>query len=169
MDEERKAHYEQPLRLDDEVVGLLKAAYEMNVQKYSGKPSRKKGSNVAEFKTIVPVLKVANMQRAVDFYTGVLGFTVCWRAANDGGGENCMMGADATNLLLSTGSHLGDQPQFTGTLYFHMAGVREFFERGKNQVEFVWPLERMEYGQTEFGIKDCDGYTLAFSEPIEEK
>jgi hypothetical protein len=49
---------------------------------------------MAEFKTIVPVLKVADLQRAVDFYTSVLGFTVCWHAANDGGGENCMLVID---------------------------------------------------------------------------
>jgi uncharacterized glyoxalase superfamily protein PhnB len=120
---------------------------------------------MAKFKTIVPVLKVADMQRAVDFYTGVLGFTACWRAANDGGGENCMLQAGAASLLLSTGSHLGDQPRFTGTLYFHMDGVEEFFERTKGKVEIVRPLETMDYGQREFGIHDPDGYTLAFAEP----
>ena len=31
---------------------------------------------MADFNTIVPVLKGADMQRAVDFYTGVLGFPV---------------------------------------------------------------------------------------------
>jgi uncharacterized glyoxalase superfamily protein PhnB len=76
--------------------------------------------------------------------------------------------AGAANLLLSTGSHLGDKPQFTGTLYFNMADVKEFFERIKNQVEIVWPLETMDYGQTEFGIRDGDGYTLAFAEAQDE-
>jgi uncharacterized glyoxalase superfamily protein PhnB len=122
---------------------------------------------VAEFTKIVPVLKVADLERAVGFYTGVLGFTVCWRAANDGGGENCMLQAGATDLLLSTGSQLGDKPQFTGTLYFHLDGVQEFFERIKDQVEIVWPLEEMDYGQREFGIRDHDGYTLAFAEARE--
>ena len=122
---------------------------------------------MTNFKKIVPVLKVSDMQKSVDFYTGVLGFTVAWRAANDGGGENCMLQAGAANLLLSTGSHLGDKPQFTGTLYFHMAGVQEFFERIKDQVQIVWPLETMNYGQKEFGIRDCDGYNLAFAEPLE--
>lgn len=97
-----------------------------------------------DFKTIVPVLKVADMQRAVDFYTGVLSFSVCWRASNDGGGENCMLAAGQINLLLSTGSHLGDQPRFTGTLYFNMLGVTEFFQRIRDRVEIVWPLEAME-------------------------
>jgi catechol 2,3-dioxygenase-like lactoylglutathione lyase family enzyme len=122
-----------------------------------------------DLKKIVPVLKVLNLQKSVDFYTGVLGFTVAWRAVNDGGRENCMLSAGDANLLLSTGSHLGDQPQFTGTLYFNMAGVGEFFDRIKNQVDIVWPLERMEYGQTEFGIRDGDRYTLAFSEALEDE
>jgi uncharacterized glyoxalase superfamily protein PhnB len=121
---------------------------------------------MAELKMVVPVLKVSDMQKALAFYTGVLDFTVAWRAANDGGGENCMLSAGAANVLLSTGSHLGDKPHFTGTLYFNMLGVQEFFERIKRQVEVVWPLEVMDYGQKEFGIRDCDGYTLAFAEPL---
>jgi catechol 2,3-dioxygenase-like lactoylglutathione lyase family enzyme len=125
--------------------------------------------NMADFKQIVPVLKVSDMQKAVDFYTGVLGFSVAWRAANDGGGENCMLQAGAAEVLLSTGSQLGDRPQFTGTLYFHMAGVQEYFEQIKSRVELVWPLETMDYGQTEFGIHDCDGYTLAFAEALESE
>ena len=122
---------------------------------------------MTDFKRVVPVLKVSDMQKSVDFYTGVLGFSVAWRAANDGGGENRMLQADATALLLSTGSHLGDKPQFSGTLYFHMAGVQEFFERVKDRAEVVWPLEAMDYGQREFGIRDGDGYTLAFAESLE--
>ena len=123
---------------------------------------------MTEFKNIVPVLKVSDIQRAVEFYTNVLGFSVAWRAGNDGGGQNAMLLAGTTNLLLSTGSHLGDEPQFTGTLYFNMRGVREFFESIKGRVEIVWPLEAMEYGQQEFGIRDLDGYMLAFAEGATE-
>jgi uncharacterized glyoxalase superfamily protein PhnB len=124
---------------------------------------------VADFKSIMPVLKVADMQRAIAFYTEVLGFGVCWQAANDGGGENCMLEAGATNLLLSTGSQLGDNPpQLTGSLYFQMLGVREFFERVKHKAQVVWPLEVMEYGQIEFGVRDPDGYVLAFAQDADE-
>jgi catechol 2,3-dioxygenase-like lactoylglutathione lyase family enzyme len=119
---------------------------------------------MAQLKSIMPALKVADIQRAVDFYTGILGFEVAWRAANDGGGENCMLESGRANVLVSTGAHLGDKPQFTGTLYFNMDGVREFFERVQGRAEIVWPLESMDYGQTEFGIRDPDGYTLAFAE-----
>jgi uncharacterized glyoxalase superfamily protein PhnB len=119
---------------------------------------------VSHFNKIVPVLRVTDLQRAVDFYTGVLGFGVCWRAPNDGGGENCMLQAGAVEVLLSTGSHLGDRPGFSGTLYFDMDGVRDFYERIKDRVDVVWPPAEMEYGQCEFGVRDRDGYTLAFAE-----
>ena len=48
-----------------------------------------------------------------------------------------------------------------------MEGVEEFFGRVKSRVEVVWPLETMDYGQREFGIRDLDGYTLAFAETLE--
>jgi uncharacterized glyoxalase superfamily protein PhnB len=118
---------------------------------------------VPRFSKIVPVLKVTDMQRALDFYTGVLGFVRQWRAAGDGG-ENCMLRLGDVDLLLSTGEHLGGKPQFTGTLYFHMEGVDDYYQGVKDRVELVWPLEDMEYGQREFGIRDPDGYTLAFAE-----
>ena len=38
---------------------------------------------MVSFKNIVPVLKVAELQRAIDFYQGVLGFAVVWQAADD--------------------------------------------------------------------------------------
>src|SRR5947209_735616 len=106
-----------------------------------------------EIEKVVPVLKVSDMRKSVAFSTGVLGFTVGWRTANDGGGENCMLLAGAASLLLSTGSHLGDRPQFTGTLYFHMSGVQEFFERVRHKAEIVSPLESMEYGQNPPGCR----------------
>jgi uncharacterized glyoxalase superfamily protein PhnB len=71
-------------------------------------------------------------------------------------------------VLLSSGAQLVDQTRFTGALYFNIAGVRDFFEQIKEKVELVWPLEMTEYGQQEFGVRDPDGYTLAFAEEQQE-
>jgi uncharacterized glyoxalase superfamily protein PhnB len=122
---------------------------------------------MTQFHRITPTLRVTDLQRAADFYTGVLGFAVAWRAPNDGGGENCMLTAGDVSVLLSTGAHLGDVPRFTGTLYFDVTGVDELFARVKDRAEVVWPLEDMEYGQREFGVRDPDGYVLAFAEATE--
>jgi catechol 2,3-dioxygenase-like lactoylglutathione lyase family enzyme len=118
---------------------------------------------------IVPVLKVSDLQKAVDYYTGVLGFTVTWRAANDCGGENCMLHAGLASVLLSTGAHRGDKPRSTGTLYFHMGGVQAFLQHVKHHVEIGWLLQTTEYGETAVGILDCDGYVMAFAEATESE
>jgi catechol 2,3-dioxygenase-like lactoylglutathione lyase family enzyme len=118
-----------------------------------------------EFTRIVPVLKVSDLPKSIDFYTRILGFEL-GRRTTDEDGDSCMLHAGSVSMLLSTGAHLGGEPQFTGTLYFHMTGVDAYFERVKDQVAVVWPLETMDYGLREFGVRDCDGYTLAFSEAV---
>jgi uncharacterized glyoxalase superfamily protein PhnB len=119
--------------------------------------------------SVMPVLRVGDLDRAVEWYMGVLHFRLVWRKPNDGEGENCMLQADRAALMLSTGSHLGGKPAFTGTLYFEMTGVREMWDRVKDNAEIVWPLEAMDYGTLEFGVRDCDGYVLAFAEQREPK
>ena len=46
---------------------------------------------MTRFHKVMPVLRVADLQKAVDWYTGTLGFGVVWRAPADGGGENCLL------------------------------------------------------------------------------
>ena len=121
---------------------------------------------MTRFNSIMPVLRVADLERAVDWYTRVLGFEIAWRSPNDGGGENCMLASGAISLMLSTGSHLGDTPAFAGTLYFDTEGVRDLYAKVKDVATIVWPLAAMEYGTVEFGIRDLDGYTLAFAETM---
>ena len=115
-------------------------------------------------RSVMPVLRVSDLDKALRFYQGLLGFRLAWRASNDGGGENCMLESGDVALMLSTGSHLGGTPQLTGTLYFNITGVRELYEALEGHAEVVWPLSEMEYGTLEFGIHDPDGYTLAFAQ-----
>ncbi len=118
-------------------------------------------------KSVMPVLRVSDLDKALHFYRGLLGFGLVWRADNDGDGENCMLESGDVALMLSTGSHLGDTPRLTGTLYFNMMGVSELYEALKDRVEIAWPLSEMDYGTLEFGIHDPEGYTLAFAQERE--
>lgn len=119
---------------------------------------------MAILKSVMPTLRVAEMDRAVPFYTQQLGFSIAWRSPGDGGGENCLLESGQVAVLLSTGSHLGEPPKLTGTIYFDTDGVDELWEALRGRVEVVWPLSDMEYGTREFGIRDPDGYVLAFAE-----
>jgi catechol 2,3-dioxygenase-like lactoylglutathione lyase family enzyme len=122
---------------------------------------------MTQFLAIMPVLKVADLERSVNWYVGALGFAASGRDSDESGAEHCFVGAGDAALLLSTGSHLGGAPSFTGTLYFRVVGVESLFARVREQVDVVWPLERQDYGTLEFGIRDPDGYVLAFAEADE--
>jgi uncharacterized glyoxalase superfamily protein PhnB len=115
--------------------------------------------------SVVPVLRVTDMPRSLHFYVEILGFSLCWENTQDGGGENAMLEAGTVYLLLSTGAHLGAEPGLTGVLYFNIDEIDSYFQRIQEQVTVVWPPETMDYGQREFGIRDPDGYLLAFAEP----
>jgi uncharacterized glyoxalase superfamily protein PhnB len=120
-----------------------------------------------QFHQLMPVLRVTDMERAADFYIGVLGFQVLRKTTDDGDGAVCLLQSGPIELMLATGSHLGGTPTFTGTFYFQTEDVATFYEGIKDRVEIVWPLEVMDYGTREFGIHDPDGYTLAFAEEVE--
>jgi catechol 2,3-dioxygenase-like lactoylglutathione lyase family enzyme len=130
----------------------------------SVKPPFRQGCLVTRILAIMPVLRVSDLQRSIDWYVGVLGFHSGDRSTGDGDGENCFIRAGEAELLLSTGSHLGGPPSFTGTLYFRVVGVDALYDLVRGRTDIVWPLERQEYGTREFGIRDPDGYVLAFAE-----
>ena len=119
---------------------------------------------LATLKSVMPALQVSEMDRAVGFYTERLGFRIAWRSPGDGDGENWMLESGQVAVLLSTGSHLGDQPRLTGTIYFDTNGVDELWESLRDRVDVVWPVSDMEHGTREFEIRDPDGYLLAFAE-----
>jgi catechol 2,3-dioxygenase-like lactoylglutathione lyase family enzyme len=119
---------------------------------------------VTQFLDIMPVLRVADLRRSIDWYVEVLGFRPHGRSPDDGDGEHGFIQAGEAELLLSTGSHLGGPPSFTGTLYFRVVGVDALYDKVRGRAEVVWPLEQQEYGTREFGIRDPDGYVLAFAE-----
>ena len=119
---------------------------------------------MVELMSVLPVLRVTDLDRSIEFYGQILGFEVTWRVPIDAGGENCMLRSGQVDLLLSTGAHLGGPPDFTGTLYFSASGTAELFEAVKESVEIVWPLSQMADGTSEFGMRDPDGYVLAVTE-----
>jgi hypothetical protein len=50
-------------------------------------------------------------------------------------------------------------------LYFHPESVEALAAEWQGKVPFAWGPEVMDYGMREFGIRDPNGYYLAFTEP----
>jgi hypothetical protein len=53
----------------------------------------------------------------------------------------------------------------SGTLYFYPRSVLALADELSGRVELAWGPEVMDYGMFEFGVRDPNGYYLAFTEP----
>jgi uncharacterized glyoxalase superfamily protein PhnB len=59
-----------------------------------------------------------------------------------------------------------DKLGFTGSLYFRPDNIDRLWERVKDRVPVVYPIENFSYGMREFAIRDNNGYILQFGKPL---
>ena len=95
----------------------------------------------------------------------LLGFRVTgsWPAANP---VWCMLERDGARVMFMANEHLGEPP-VTGTLYIEThrrawASITPDFCSGRDSVG----AGGLPVGMHEFAIKDCNGYTISFGQPV---
>jgi hypothetical protein len=89
----------------------------------------------------------------------VLGFEVSSSA------ESTLTAEKHGGKLIFTEQDLwGAAPACTGTIYFTVPDVEACYAVIRGKVAMAWPLQDMPYGSREFGVTDCNGYTLAFQQ-----
>ncbi len=110
------------------------------------------------------LMKCKDIGETKKFYSKVFEFRVA-----DTAEETCTVQKAGGTIIYSTGDNLGGEPGFTDTIYFFLSNVDEFYETIKDKVDLQWPLQNMSYGTREFGIKDCNGYYLAFAQDLEKQ
>jgi uncharacterized glyoxalase superfamily protein PhnB len=115
-------------------------------------------------KQLTPMLQTLNMRKTMDFYAKILNFHVTgsWPEANP---VWCMLERDGARVMFMTNDHLAE-PKMSGTLYIETTDVLTLYHRIAGQVEVQWGPEVYEYGMHEFAIKDCNGYTISFGQPV---
>jgi uncharacterized glyoxalase superfamily protein PhnB len=116
-------------------------------------------------KQLTPMLQTLDIRRTIDFYARILNFSVAgsWPDANP---VWCMLERDGARVMFMNNEHL-EEPKLTGTLYIETTDVLALYHRIAGQVEVLWGPEVYEYGMHEFAIKDCNGYTVSFGQPVE--
>jgi predicted enzyme related to lactoylglutathione lyase len=101
---------------------------------------------------------VRDLQRAIEWYSRVLGFEVraCWPPDDP----------DYADFLCQEGalfSVMEAKPVPTGARFnFSVEDVDAWWERVKDEVEVVEPLFDTAYGTRKFTIRDLDGNELGF-------
>jgi catechol 2,3-dioxygenase-like lactoylglutathione lyase family enzyme len=118
-----------------------------------------------KFRQLTPLLKTLDLTQTVAFYTALLGFQVT--ALHPTNAPNfCILTRDGLEISFYQDSREAETvPQLTGQLYFDVEDVTTLYQDLKQRLPILWGLEVYSYQRREFAIKDCNGYTLAFSEP----
>lgn len=114
---------------------------------------------------LAPILTTDDMGRSVRFYVEVLGFTCGMRTA---GYSNLYR--DAVRIMLAAPNAHSDWkgPQFTGQLYIGLETAEEvdaLWAKVKDRAKVIYAVDDFDYGAHEFGIRDDNGYSLAFGAP----
>lgn len=115
---------------------------------------------------IIPILYTKDLDGSIAFYTALMGFTL-----NDVNNE--LNWASLTNgpieLMLSAPVDLDEQgtPSFTGSFYFRVKNINEWWTTIQDKATICYPLEVFDWGMQEFAIYDNNGYVLQFGEPVQ--
>jgi predicted enzyme related to lactoylglutathione lyase len=107
------------------------------------------------------LLKCTDLDETKSFYAEILEFQV-----SDSAEGTCTVQKAGGTIVFTDNDLWEGRPQCTGTIYFFLQNVDEYYDAVKHKAIVRWPLEDQSYGTREFGIKDCNGYTLAFAKRI---
>jgi uncharacterized glyoxalase superfamily protein PhnB len=116
---------------------------------------------------VAPMLGTHDLQKTIDFYTKLLGFTLngTWPEAEP---TWCNLSSGDATLMFSTYGADGAL-EMSGSLYLYPDDVDALWERVKDHAEVDAPLRDTEYGMREFVVHDPNGYHLAFGAPMAQQ
>jgi catechol 2,3-dioxygenase-like lactoylglutathione lyase family enzyme len=115
---------------------------------------------------MVPALLVRDMAETLEFYSR-LGFTLrgCAPAPDSPTWAEVERGAVRLQFHSDPPQGTPASPVCSGTFYVYADDIPALAREFEDNVEFAWGPEVMHYGMLEFGIRDPNGYYLAFTQP----
>lgn len=115
---------------------------------------------------LVPALLVKDMAETLAFYRD-LGFELVGCHPDKHRPTWAEVARDDVVLQFHTEPPSGtpSAPVCSGTFYIYPDSVAALAEELRGKMDFAWGPEVMEYGMREFGVRDPNGYFLAFTEP----
>ena len=124
------------------------------------------------FNKLTPNLVVSDLQRSLEFYRDVLGFTVGMAVPDNPPHVFAGLQSGAVEIFLNAAeSAAAEYPAFndrpiggTLTLFIEVEGISAIHDSLKSRVNVVMPLEKKWYGVTEFAFEDPEGYIITFAE-----
>jgi len=122
---------------------------------------------VTSFLKVAPRLPVRDLQRAIDFYCGVLGFSVAGTWPDDTP-TFVMLERDAVDLQFYVREDPTAEGPGAATLHFEVDDALAALESLDDRVEVEWGPEVYWYGRRELAVRDPDGHLVILSEATDE-
>ena len=122
-----------------------------------------------------PNLMVKNVNKSIDFYCNILGFSLIQTVPESGTADWGMLEKNDFFIMLQKEEsikqeypELNDQT-FGGalTFYIRISDIHEFYEEINNKINVLHKMHKTFYGADEFAITDPDGFILVFSSTVE--
>lgn len=131
-------------------------------------------SAAVSFTKLTPNLLVANVERSLAFYVGLLAFTRAMTVPDAPPfvfailthGPVEIFVNDAAEAVKEYPALAGRPLGLTGTLFVEVEGVDALYERLKPLVKVSADIHTQWYGMREFAIEDPDGYVITFAERV---
>ena len=125
---------------------------------------------LAEFRSIAPTFLVPDVSAAGDWYRSALGFEAHFFPQSPPYvfASLCRDGAEIM-LLSQPGFRKLEvsRPGGVWDAYIRIRGLREFYESVRAKIPISSELTKRPYGDSEFEVRDPNGYTLVFGEIID--
>jgi uncharacterized glyoxalase superfamily protein PhnB len=124
--------------------------------------------------SLSPNIIVDDVNKAIDYYTSVLGFALIASVPETGNFNWAMAMRDGVTFMFqSLHSLQDDMPGLKidskgsiGTFFIKMQGIDTLYQNIKGKADIVVDMRTTFYGMKEFVIRDLNGYFLAFAEEI---
>lgn len=121
---------------------------------------------MARYMLAIPTLPTSDMSATVAFYRDLLGFDVAVLWPDDEP-TFCILIKDAVEVSFTAAPEgwLADRGV---AMRLRVNDTLAIYEQVRDVVEVEWGPEVYDYGCREFSIKDCNGYSLIFSQETDE-
>ena len=103
------------------------------------------------------LLRCQSLIHTKSFYQDVLGFEA--QPVNE---STLAFNRFGATILFTELNPWQSSVHMSGTMYFSVPDIDQLFKDLRAHVELAWDLQDMPYGTREFGIRDYNGYFLAF-------
>jgi uncharacterized glyoxalase superfamily protein PhnB len=105
------------------------------------------------------LLRCNDLDSTRQYYHDVLGFTVIESAQS-----TLTVTREDCRITFTQQDLWGNSIGCSGTIYCAIKQVDRYYDVVKGKADIAWPLQDMPYGSREFGVRDCNGYYLAFAQ-----